>query len=664
MRDLEVWPSGSKKPSQSRAEAGGKGVRENGKSKPKLLVELESYVSQQLFLLEDKEESEDKFDPEKFQVYRNVFSFFIDKLHTYRPLLSGIKMEYELLLEDSMRRIQDVKPIQKELESLEDDLAKEIGSLVLENKEVLEKLKKKNAAKDKDIARLRKEEGNMVSETERVESNIEKIESRRVQTHQSNLALVQSLRFYEEWLSSITRPENYEMLVKDTQNEVTQALTEMETLKVAVEGKVEREGLDEALDEMRRLREAVMLKEMDAANLEQLVERTAKSCEGLEKDVLKLEAQVTTLTPRPIWPDIILPDIDFREKSKENIDILSEGVKKLQKELMDIRDELPPELQSDDDDQDADDDWVDMEYFECLGLSEDVPLYFRWDCKIKNRKVSKRDTELLIKMFWKQKDQIDASRPKRMHVGEWFTQFLKKKYGGQASIVDWAYNLVDASLRFKYDADCEMFWKVITNQLDESVYWDEYEMTNGFVALLQKLDMTENNQKVTGRMAKPILLKAMRKWFPLKTDVRFNKLKRTLNKEDAAQGPVVRYTHLFQEDKDMNQGPFAEMVRDQHLEEREEYLQDIEEALLERAKGKTPEDKKVSPSTCTEVFMTIDPKKTDRAREVYIRAGFALGKGEKLDIDPERLISVSDFVENVSRGVVKTSTKRDEIESV
>ena len=53
----------------------------------------------------------------------------------------------------------------------------------MENREVLEKLKKKNAAKDKDIERLRDEEGKMVSETERVEGNIEKIEERCHQTH-------------------------------------------------------------------------------------------------------------------------------------------------------------------------------------------------------------------------------------------------------------------------------------------------------------------------------------------------------------------------------------------------------------------------------------------------------------------------------------------------
>merc|ERR1719453_2610707 len=63
MRDLEVWPSGQ----NSKADAS----RESqAKSKPRLLLELESYVAQQLFLV--SKEDPESFDPDEFQVYRNV----------------------------------------------------------------------------------------------------------------------------------------------------------------------------------------------------------------------------------------------------------------------------------------------------------------------------------------------------------------------------------------------------------------------------------------------------------------------------------------------------------------------------------------------------------------------------------------------------------------
>ena len=83
---------------------------------------------------------------------------------------------------------------QEELESLEEDLTKEIHTLVVENQDTLARLKKRNLVKDKDIARLKEEETKMIAEKERVEKNIKMIEDRREQTHQSNLALVASLR--------------------------------------------------------------------------------------------------------------------------------------------------------------------------------------------------------------------------------------------------------------------------------------------------------------------------------------------------------------------------------------------------------------------------------------------------------------------------------------
>ena len=187
----------------------------------------------------------------------------------------------------------------------------------------------------------------MSAEKERVASNITNIEDRREQTHQSNLALVASLRYYEDYLATFTRPENYDLLVKETQNEVTMALAETQQLKRAVEGKVDREGLDEALDTMRQLREELQAKEADADMLGVLVARTTKSCESLEGDVAKLESQVTGLTPRPLWGELEVEQLDFEGKrSKQNIDELAELVKGLQKELMNIRDELPPDLQA------------------------------------------------------------------------------------------------------------------------------------------------------------------------------------------------------------------------------------------------------------------------------------------------------------------------------
>jgi len=56
----------------------------------------------------------------------------------------------------------------------------------------------------------------------------------------------------------------------------------------------------------------------------------------------------------------------------------------------------------------------------------------------------------------------------------------------------------------------------------------------------------------------------------------------------------------------------------------------------------------------------MDPKKPQKARESYILRGFRLPKSTKIPLDSK--ISVETFLANLSRGVVKTHSKRDEIE--
>lgn len=107
------------------------------------------------------------------------------------------------------------------------------------------------------------------------------------------------------------------------------------------------------------------------------------------------------------------------------------------------------------------------------------------------------------------------------------------------------------------------------------MYHDECDMIDNFNTMLQKADTDANGGKVTGRLKKENFLKVLRKAFfllsspflssnpnpnrnrnphphpkafPLKTDVRFNRAKRALTKEDAASGKSVHYINLFRED--------------------------------------------------------------------------------------------------------------------
>ena len=376
-------------------------------------------------------------------------------------------------------------------------------------------------------------------------------------------------------------------------------------------------------------------------------------------------------------------------------------------DLQDITDDLPPELLSDSEEEIADDyapvdaftlakpnDGVDPKATRLRGEGEDVALCFRRVETLANRKIPKGETERIIKEYWKYKKHYDKKgpppppkpvkgkgtvpppgsilQPSSASAGkqEWssdpldfFYVFLKeyRKLGSQRLITDWAYNILDACRRFAYDADCELWLMVITGTYDQALYWDEKNFFDNLSLSFQKVDKV-TNKKVTGKLNKAKFLTELRTLLPLKTDVRYKRLKRSLAKEDGLKGNTVDYVAIFREDANGDQGPFAEMLRDQFKDEREEYIEDLSEALQAKVK-----QGQVSAKNCSDALVEIDPKKHPRIRDEYLRVGLgslvpAPPPGKKFaKIDENIKIDVETFMQNLTKGVVKTSTNRDEL---
>lgn len=62
----------------------------------------------------------------------------------------------------------------------------------------------------------------------------------------------------------------------------------------------------------------------------------------------------------------------------------------------------------------------------------------------------------------------------------------------QSTIVEVAYNLLDACKRYSYDADIELFQKVMNGTLDDDVYDDQ--MVSGKSAVSSQNDQRKNSQ--------------------------------------------------------------------------------------------------------------------------------------------------------------------------
>ena len=78
-------------------------------------------------------------------------------------------------------------------------------------------------------------------------------------------------------LQSFTRPENYEVMLKQSQAEFTVVLEELQKLKKACVDKVAREDLDQLLEDARVLREKLRIRQLDVQNFTTIIEKTHKT---------------------------------------------------------------------------------------------------------------------------------------------------------------------------------------------------------------------------------------------------------------------------------------------------------------------------------------------------------------------------------------------------
>jgi hypothetical protein len=164
--------------------------------------------------------------------------------------------------------------------------------------------------------------------------------------------------------------------------------------------------------------------------------------------------------------------------------------------------------------------------------------------------------------------------------------------------------------------------------------------------MLSALDRAAHGGAETGRLARGDVRTALRAYFRVgqpggKTEARFDEMMQALDAvsgggggggEGAAAGarerggagerePMVAHAALFAEDREFNQGEFAETVRDQALSERLEFFAEAEAALVAQAAGAAA----VTRAHVAAALGLVDPALT--AAQAWDRANAAFEPG-------------------------------------
>lgn len=146
---------------------------------------------------------------------------------------------------------------------------------------------------------------------------------------------------------------------------------------------------------------------------------------------------------------------------------------------------------------------AERDLFVPMGNSKDVHALFRTTNKVRNKRLSKRETERTIKEIWRDKMAADAATaPSSMP--DFVLAWLTSKYGTPNLVAEAAYNLLVHAWKFSWDPDCELWLKIVVGEIREEVYLEGLALQEDLTELCRALDKAQG--EATGTLKKVRLL--------------------------------------------------------------------------------------------------------------------------------------------------------------
>ncbi|EIE22924.1 hypothetical protein COCSUDRAFT_64043 [Coccomyxa subellipsoidea C-169] len=195
--------------------------------------------------------------------------------------------------------------------------------------------------------------------------------------------------------------------------------------------------------------------------------------------------------------------------------------------------------------------WKD--FLEGMGTGADIPKLFRHAGKVKNKQVTKHFTEKTIKEVWKEK-LAERKAGRESDMCDFVCNFFQKRIGIMSAVM--GYNLLYGLWKYAWDADCELFLRIMQGEMKEDVYYQQIQLQEDLENLLSTLDKSMHGAE-TGSLTKAEVCSALEAFFAVgqpggKTVNRFDELMQALDEDQ--DGPTVQLKKLFEEDREFNQG--------------------------------------------------------------------------------------------------------------
>ncbi|KAI8852842.1 hypothetical protein BC829DRAFT_383919 [Chytridium lagenaria] len=196
--------------------------------------------------------------------------------------------------------------------------------------------------------------------------------------------------------------------------------------------------------------------------------------------------------------------------------------------------------------------------------------------------------------------------------------YLKKRFGTQDVIAEWGYNLHAASQRHSFQSvQCKLFYEILTENLDESVYHHQQAMIERLRGAFLKFDSVKHDGKARGLITKKEAGKILEEFWGWKTPEQI--------------------------------GLLISVVREQDMEFRDKYITDLTVQHVPPIRFEPlQKDPRVSATDILRSLVALDPQKPRRDLDAYVARGFNIPAEQ---IKPRSMVMVEVFMKALGRGL-------------
>ncbi|XP_067274959.1 translin-associated factor X-interacting protein 1 isoform X2 [Pseudorasbora parva] len=570
-------------------------------AKPRFLEQLECHLKRELEALDTHSP---KVQELRLQVYQEVFGYLIEEFKTYKPILSAIKNEYDITLAHLREQVRDLLPLRAKIVLVSEQCEKRILDLKVQERDEIRALKQECQRLQHVIKIMRRQQSALQIKVDHLKEDL----ATQYQLYRDERDARKLLIIRISTMDSTQDTEH------DDNNEELEPEDPM-VVKMALQ--VCREDLTKARVELNRLEVEYsdVVPRRDWDNLNRMHKETLMKLETLQTDFGLIKSEYDTLlevhqqsapavlhsnqsvvehgsdnkhivtTPRPNWEQCS-EMFGGSERCKE----LFEG-QSSQKKLEILLQEMNGQ----------------NEFFIGLGASSDVPIYLRYDGKIKNLKLNKTDVIKVIKDIWRNKTIENEKNDYSRDLQVFLHSYLEEHYTHKAG--DWAYSLMESiQNNLKDDFIC-LFNDILTGKVDESIYHGQTQLLSHLLKVLIQSDRTQ-----CGSLTVLEFREALKKAFPLKSDQDIEELLMVAQTEIRSNGVRISYQTLYTEDTDGRHKEFLNLVKKQSTAERLQYISELRAQL--EGKGE------VDAEHLRTAFKTIDPSLDSETLDWYLSVAF------------------------------------------